>query len=52
MQLIKKVCNLFSLKHRYNSDLENFILSNNPKDFSDVERLAKQYDMARKNSFY
>jgi|688.fasta_scaffold23701_8 hypothetical protein len=52
MQLIKKVCNLFSLKNRYNSDLENFILSNNPKDVSDVERLAKQYDAARKNNFY
>ena len=52
MRLIKKVCNLFSLKHRYNSDLEKFIISNNPKDVSDVERLAKQYDTSRKDSFY
>ena len=50
MQLIKKVCNLFSIKH--NSDLEKYILSNNPKNTADVERLTQQYDASRRGSFY
>jgi hypothetical protein len=35
----------------YGSELENYIISNNPKDTGDVERLTREYDIASSKRF-
>ena len=35
----------------YGSELENYIVSNNPKDTGDVERLTREYDLAATKRF-
>jgi hypothetical protein len=35
----------------YGSELENYIVSNNPKDTGDVERLTREYDQDASKRF-
>jgi hypothetical protein len=35
----------------YGTELENYIVSNNPKDTGDVERLTREYDLASSKRF-
>lgn len=35
----------------YGSELEKYIVSNNPKDGGDVERLAREFDQKQKQRF-
>lgn len=35
----------------YGSDLEQYIVSHNPNDTSDVERLTREYDLASTKRF-
>jgi hypothetical protein len=36
---------------KYGSDLENYIVSHNPQDTGDVERLAQEYNRKLKEGF-
>jgi hypothetical protein len=40
-----------STNSTYGSELEDYIVSNNPKDTSDVERLTKEYDQKVQRNF-
>lgn len=43
---------LITEKHSiYGSDLENYIVSHNPQDTGDVERLAQEYNRKFKEGF-
>lgn len=38
-------------KSTYGSELERYIISHNPHDTADVERLAREYDQKAQRSF-
>jgi hypothetical protein len=42
---------LYSKSPTYGSRLEEYIISNNPKDTADVERLTREYDMSVNKGF-
>jgi len=42
---------LSSKSPTYGSRLEEYIISNNPKDTADVERLTREYDMSVNKGF-
>ena len=42
---------LASESQTYGSKLEEYIVSNNPKDTGDVERLTREYDLATSKRF-
>jgi len=45
------VCPLVAKADTYGSRLEDYIISKNPKDTSDVERLTKEYDLSANKRF-
>jgi hypothetical protein len=45
------VCPLVIKTDTYGSRLEEYIISKNPKDTSDVERLTREYDLSANKRF-
>jgi uncharacterized protein YaaN involved in tellurite resistance len=50
-KLAKSLENSFSKPQTYGSGLEYYIVSNNPQNAADVDRLTKEYETNR-NTFY
>jgi hypothetical protein len=48
---VKSLSESFSKPQTYGSALEHYIVSNEPKDAADVDRLTREFEM-KKNDFY
>ena len=49
---IQKMFTDFQKPQTYGSELEQYIISHNPNDVCDVERLAREFDQANRGGFY